>query len=518
MLGDVAPALAPGSGHLPLTVPPLVMAEFDTLLEAAPDAMMGVDPSGTIRHVNRRAEVLFGFEPNSLVGLSVETLVPESMRALHAGHRDAYAEDPVPREMGAGLDLMARQRDGTDFPVDVSLSSILTVDGVLVMVAVRDISDRTWLKRLEWVGSIIECSDDAIIGQSLDGTIVSWNPAAEQLYGYSAAEARGMPASILVSTEHADEIEHILDRVRHGEPVHHYETTKVNKDGHVIDVSVSASPTRNARGNLIGVTTIARDITERKQTEATIRTLNADLERRVEERTSQLAQAVEELEAFSYSVAHDLRAPLRAIDGFSRIVMEEYADTLDAEGLRLLKVIRGATTDMAALIDDLLEFSRVGRQPIQLAEIDMNELAAAVVDDLGSTYKDRDVQVAIATLPTARGDRALIRQVLVNLVCNSIKFTKPREHARIEISARMDDDSSVYCVSDNGVGFDEAYEEKVFQVFQRLDPYEFEGTGVGLAIVQQVVRRHGGRVWAEGNDGTGASFSFTLNGVTPVPQ
>lgn len=486
-------------------------AKFEGLLEAAPDGMVGVDSTGTIRFVNRQTELLFGYDRDELVGQPIETLVPESYRGVHPGHRSGYFAHPGTRAMGAGLELSGRRRDGTEFPVDIALSAIDTEDGLLVTAAVRDITDRKRAEEdLHRMAAIIESSDDAIVSTTLDGIITSWNPAAQRLYGYSAEKAEGRSASFLVPTGRPDDVAEILARVGRGEAVEHYETIRRNKDGRLIDVSVSASPIRDTRGNLVGVSTIGRDITDRKRAEATIRELNAELENRVTQRTAELAEVVEDLEGFSYSISHDLRAPLRAIDGFSRILLEEYGGSLDAEGQRLLKVIRTATTDMAQLIDDLLAFSRIGRQQVKTSLIDMHALTAAVVNELTVTTPEEAEHVRIGDLPPAQGDRALIRQVLVNLLSNALKFSRPTERPEIEVAGSAGVEANRYWVRDNGVGFDNAYEEKLFQVFQRLHPSEFEGTGVGLAIVQRIVRRHGGEVWAEGAVGEGATFFFTL--------
>ena len=218
-----------------------------------------------------------------------------------------------------------------------------------------------------------------------------------------------------------------------------------------------------------------------------------------------------DLEAFNYSVSHDLRAPLRAIDGFSRVLVEDYREKLDPECNRLLNIIRTNAQKMGQLIDDLLAFSRLGRQEMKLTDIDMGELARSVLNDLGSSDPERKLDVHIGTLPSARGDRAMIGQVFANLLSNGIKFTQPKDTPRIEIVHKSEDKENTYCVKDNGVGFDMRNAEKMFGVFQRLHGAdEFEGTGVGLAIVQSIIQRHGGRVWAEGKVNEGATIYFTL--------
>jgi signal transduction histidine kinase len=247
---------------------------------------------------------------------------------------------------------------------------------------------------------------------------------------------------------------------------------------------------------------------------ARLKRASRELNRRLKElreRKAQLEEANRELESFSYSVSHDLRAPLRGIAGFSRILQDEYAPRLDAEGRRFLDIIQNETQKMGKLIDDLLALSRLGRKVMRVADFDMENLARAVFSDLCKLEPRRNLKIRFSPLPPARGDRDMLRQVLMNLLGNAIKFTRTREVAEIEVSGRSTGTENIYCVRDNGVGFDMTYAEKLFGVFQRLhSEQEFEGTGVGLANVQRVVQRHGGRVWAEGKVEEGAVFCFSL--------
>jgi PAS domain S-box-containing protein len=271
------------------------------------------------------------------------------------------------------------------------------------------------------------------------------------------------------------------------------------------------SPIRTGTNEIIGVAVYSRDVTERKQAENEIRLLNVNLEQRVRDRTTELEASNNELEAFSYSVSHDLRAPLRAIDGFTRILADEYAAHLDTEGKRLCAVVRENAKSMAQLIDDLLAFSRLGRAEMKLSIIDMGAMASAVFHEL-TTPESRDrIDFQVGALTPAVADPTLMRQVWMNLLSNAIKFSSRRERIVIVVSARQRQGENIYSVQDHGAGFEMQYVSKLFGVFQHLhSAKEFEGTGVGLALVQRVIRRHGGRVWATGEPDKGATFYFAL--------
>jgi PAS domain S-box-containing protein len=502
---------------------------------------------------------------------------------------------------------------------------------------ITDITDRKLAEMaLSLLAATVESSEDAIIAKDLNGIVVSWNPGAERLLGYRADEMIGSSIERIVPPDRRTEESRVLDHVRRGDRVKHFDTVRMRRDGSLVDVSLAVSPVKNTDGRVVGSSKVMRDITERKRAEEALRTsqerlllsqraaglgnfswdiernvnewsdeimelyglppggfggkheswrerifpddlaaadaaierslvdgdfkvdfrivrpdggirwlhsrakvffspdgrplrmvgvnmditdrkraeeevrkLNAELEERVVQRTAQIEAANKELEAFSYSVSHDLRSPLRAIDGFSRILLSDHAEQLDAEGKRLLGVVRTNTRQMGQLIDDLLAFSRVGRQSMARTAVDMASLAKAASDD--QRVAGEAVSITVGPLPPADADPSLMRQVWVNLISNALKFSRPRAEGVIAVEGRTEQDRVVYSVKDNGVGFDMAYANKLFGVFQRLHASaEFEGTGVGLALVQRIVHRHGGEVWAEGKVGEGATFSFSL--------
>jgi two-component system sensor kinase len=306
----------------------------------------------------------------------------------------------------------------------------------------------------------------------------------------------------LIPPDRQDEVPKLLQKISRGERVDHFATIHRRKDGQQINVSLTISPIKDAEGEgkITGSSTIARDITEGNRATEELR-----------QRTAQLAAANREMETFSHSVAHDLRTPLRAIEGFSRMLKGEHADHLDAEGLRLLKVITDNTKLLGHLLDDLGALSRAGRMQIRKFSINMNSMTRHIFEQLRAKTPGRDIRLTVSDLPTALGSQSLLNQVLENLLANAIKFTKSRKTTVIEVGGQDEENETIYYVKDNGIGFDQRYADKVYVIFQCLHRREeYEGTGIGLAIVKRIIERHGGRVWAEGKVDQGATFYFAL--------
>ena len=352
------------------------------------------------------------------------------------------------------------------------------------------------------LAAIVDSSDDAIVGKTVDGLITSWNTGAERMYGYMADEVLGQPITILSPASRIDETKEILAKIRRGERVLHLETVRQRKDGTTLPVSVTVSPVRDEEGQLIGVSSIARDNTEQHRSVAELR-----------HRAEQLERVNRNLEAFSYSVAHDLRAPLRALGGFSSALLEDYGDALGEVGRGYAERIQAASEQMAELIDDLLNLSRVSGAELNAGAVDLGAEVASISEELKRQEPGRRVRFVIQHPVWARADRPLIRTVLQNLLGNAWKFTSGRGEALIEFGTIPVEDAGICCyVRDNGAGFDSAYADKLFKPFQRLHPKrDFPGTGVGLASVQRIVERHGGRTWAEGAVDRGSTFYFTLD-------
>lgn len=481
--------------------------KFRRMVEGAPNAIVLVNQAGRIALVNAQAERLFGYAREELVGQSIEILVPARFRGAHPGHRGAFFGDPKTRAMGAGRDLYGLRKDGHEIPIEIGLNPIDSEEGPMVLASIIDITER---KRAE---AVLREGEERFRTLANNMSQLAWM-ADEQgrtfwynqrWFEYTGTTLEEMKGWGWQAVHHPDHVQRVTDKLWHC-----FQTGVVwedtfplrGKDGRFRWFLSRAIPLRNEQGKIFRWFGTNTDVTEQREVEDALRKSRARLE-----------MSNKELDAFSYSVSHDLRAPLRSIDGFSQALLEDCGGTLSEQGKDHLGRIRAASQRMGQLIDDLLNLSRVMRHSLLREPVDLSALALSSANEMAKLWPGRQVELVVSPGLRGHGDARLLRVVFDNLLGNAWKFTSLREKAIIEVGATDWDGTAAYFVRDNGAGFDMAYAGKLFRAFQRLHAAtEYPGTGIGLATVQRIIVRHGGRVWAEGKENEGAAVYFTLGG------
>ena len=499
-------------------------ARLSGIINSAMDAIISVDASQRVKLFNKAAERMFRCRASDIVGKPLDLLIPMRHRSAHHQHVEEFGRTgTTSRAMGDLRPLTALRSDGEEFPIEASISQIDVAGERVYTVILRDITERhrvqTELEKqantLREQAELLDLGN--VMTRDMDGRVVHWSKGMENLYGWTSQEAVGQKADELLRTvfpESREAVEEALAREGswEGELIHN------RKDGSRLYVASKWVMHRDSLGKPIAILEVNTDISERKAAEEQIVQLNEDLERRVNERTAALQSLNKELESFTYSVAHDLRAPIRHIDAFSGILHDDFGSRLPPEASEYVDAICTSSRNMSRLVEDLLNLARVRRQEMRRQTVDMNDLVDTIIGDLRQDLGKRKVEWRIGNLPEVEGDPGLLRQVFTNLLSNAVKYTSTRDVAIIEAGSFQRDSETVFFVRDNGVGFDMKYAHKLFGVFQRLHRAEdFEGTGVGLAIVQRIVQKHGGRIWAEAAPDQGASFFLTLGRTAETP-
>lgn len=476
---------------------------FHALLEAAPDGILSVDERGCINQVNERVKLMFGYEQSELIGAPVEMLIPPEQRQRHVEHRARYAVSPHRRDMGIGMELYAVRKDGSRFPVEVSLNPATTGEGAFVFCAVRDLSERHQVRRAQSESearfkSAFNYSPIGIALVSPQGKWLQVNRSMSSILGYSEEELLTLDFQTVTHPDDLAPDLALLQRALDGEiETYQMEKRYFHKDGHIIYVLLGVSLVRDTAGSPLYFVSQVVDISGRKADEAQRTQLLADVQR-----------ANQDLQSFAYIISHDLKTPLRGISTVASWLTMDYGDRLDDAGKELLNLLSRRVVRLEDMITGVLNYSRAGVEAQASKPVDLGQLVAQTIDLL---VPPAHIQIDIETpLPTVEGDPIRIQQVFQNLIDNAIKFMD-KPDGRIRISCEQKETCWQFSISDNGPGIDARYHDKIFQIFQTLAPRDqAENTGIGLAIVKRIVERWRGQIWVTSEPGKGSTFIFTI--------
>ena len=451
-----------------------------------------------IEDINQSFTAILGYGPDEAKGTSL-------LFYLDASDRESLQKMRESGKETLSFETRIHHKDRTTRWLDLHV----VVKFNKWFVNARDITEIKQGERIRnYLAAVVKQSNDSIYMHDREGMIISWNDGAERIYGYTEREALQMKIWNIIPEYLQPETREMVSRILTGGKVEFLETKRINKNGKLMDVLFSAAVIPEPGSNDSSIVVTERDVTQKRIADEQIRALNATLQKNV----IQLEYARKELETFSYSVSHDLRAPLRALHGNAQVLEEDYADQLDEAARRYLGKIHANADRMDGLIRDLLAFSKIGKKEIQKTQVPMSQQVSSIFAEICQTHPVKP-EIEILELPDAYGDHAMLNQVWTNLISNAVKFTSKKKDPRIEVGSNLLEGAVEYYIKDNGAGFEMAYSSKLFGTFQRLhDATEFEGTGIGLAIVQRIILKHGGTIRAEAEPEKGATFYFTLPG------
>lgn len=480
-----------------------------TTLSSIGDAVLSTDVDGRVVFANRIAQGLLGLSEAAVTGKPLEELFVLARELDHAKVPNPAIEVLQDRAIGASDNTVLVRKDGLEIPIEVSGAPIRGESGSTegAVLVFRDVSARRGAEETRrLLASIVESSEDAIIGHDLAGNITSWNKGAERVFGYSQQEMLGKSYSVIAAPGVVDDMPETLQRIGRGERLDPYEAVRRTRSGELIHVSITISPLFNALGRIVGAAKIARDITAQVRASAHLAKLNYDLQKSNED----LERSNKDLERFAFVVSHDLQEPLRMMTIYSQLLVKGVADRIDPQATTYLANITGGANRMRELLSDLLAYTEIGaRSEDSLQPVDLNEVIQKVKQNLKASIDETGAVITAVQLPTLNLHESHFISLFQNLIGNAIKY-RGEQPPRIKITICDVGPSLRFAVADNGLGIDPQYHEKIFGPFKRLHGKQIPGTGIGLAICQRVVEHYGGKIWVESQLGQGSTFIFEL--------
>ncbi len=484
-------------------------------LSSIGDAVIVTDVRGALQYLNPVAEALTGWKQTEAKGKPLETVFniinEQSRRRVESPAAMAMRDGVV---IGLANHTVLISRDGSEMAIDDSAAPIRADDGTVhgVVLVFRDVTGmRATAEFRERLAAVVESSDDAIITKDLTGRITSWNKSAERIFGYSQEEAIGRPITMLIPPDRLDEEPKILESLRAGKRISHFETIRIAKDRRKLNISLSISPVRNAEGEVVGASKIARDITERKRFERELAESADRMKLLVDERTRELRETISDLETFSYSLSHDLRAPLRTISGFAQALIEDYGKDLQPEAREMIGKIVHGSGRLSRFVDNILSYTRLSRAEVEQKKVSLDELVQEVITDYPHVKQSGAVVIVQSPLHSVIANEGLLTQAIANLISNGVKFVPAGTKPKLRLWSERNGESVRFWIEDNGIGIPPADQPKLFTLFTRLNnARNYEGSGVGLAVVRRGIAKMGGEVGVESQPGQGSKFWIEL--------